>query len=457
MPTPARRQAPPAAYETLESAAPVRGERDSPGEPVVTIVEEDGPQPDPALPTRARPASFRRAPGHASPAPAPHAHVAPAPPPSPGECLGCDEPPAPPEQPHRHEANLPHHGPPGYRFYGQADYLHWWLRKRTSPVLLATGPAGTAATTALNDGLDFDNQERRGARGTFGFWLTPRQAVGLELTGLWLAERSPDFATSAAALNRPFLDARSGLPATVVLAAPGVQTGAASLEAPSRLWGGESNLRLEVLRAPWGHVDLLAGFRYLRIEDDLAIFDSTTFAPGLAGLSGLRLFTSDSFATRNQFWGGQLGAEAEVHWGPLFVNLWGKVALGSLDQVVNISGETVVINALGTRAALPGGTLALASNSGRFERSEFSYVPEVGINLGYQLTPHLRVRAGYTLLYVGNVVRAGDQIDTTINPTQRPSIVGRPPVLVGPVRPLFLFRDVDFWAQGANVGLEFRF
>jgi hypothetical protein len=352
------------------------------------------------------------------------------------------------------EFTPPDVGPPGYRYYGTADYLHWWIRKRTTPVLLTTG---TPPTTPLVTDLDFDNQERRGARGTFGVWLSQHQEVGLEIGGLWLAERSPTLTTTAASLARPFTDARTGAPALVILSAPGTQTGGAILDAPSRLWGGESNLRCELLRQPWGHLDLMLGFRYLRIEDELAIFDATTFAPGLVGLGGTSVLSSDRFETRNEFWGGQLGLEAEFHCGPLFIDIWGKIALGSLNQMVNIDGSTTITTGSGLRTTQPGGLLALASNSGRFERSEFSYLPEIGVNIGYQLSPHLRLRGGYTILFLGNVARAGDQIDTTVNPTQRPGLLGGTPVLSGPARPQFVFRDVDFWAQGFNVGLEFRF
>jgi hypothetical protein len=44
-----------------------------------------------------------------------------------------------------------------------------------------------------------------------------------------------------------------------------------------------------------------------------------------------------------------------------------------------------------------------------------SFVPEAGIDVGYQLTRHLRAKAGYTFIYWTDVVRPGDQIDPTTN------------------------------------------
>ena len=49
-------------------------------------------------------------------------------------------------------------------------------------------------------------------------------------------------------------------------------------------------------------------------------------------------------------------------------------------------------------------------------------------------------------------IHAGEQIDLGINPTQIP-----PGSLVGEARPIFPFRDSDFWAQGLHFGVEFWF
>ena len=60
--------------------------------------------------------------------------------------------------------------------------------------------------------------------------------------------------------------------------------------------------------------------------------------------------------------------------------------------------------------------------------------------------------AGYTFLYLGSVVRPGNQIDLDVNPDQlRPRSChswGTPPE--------FAFQEVDFWAQGLTLGVEGR-
>jgi hypothetical protein len=77
--------------------------------------------------------------------------------------------------------------------------------------------------------------------------------------------------------------------------------------------------------------------------------------------------------------------------------------------------------------------------------------PEAGLDLGYQLTPNLRVQVGYTFLYLSSVARAGDQIDRGIDSVQLTGV----PSPFG--RPAFRPNRTDFWAQGINVGASFRF
>jgi hypothetical protein len=80
----------------------------------------------------------------------------------------------------------------------------------------------------------------------------------------------------------------------------------------------------------------------------------------------------------------------------------------------------------------------------------------VGINVGYQLTEHLRAFVGYSFLYWTHVARPGDQIDRAVNPTQLP-LSTTAPQLTGPARPAPVLRDTDFWAQGISFGVEFRY
>jgi hypothetical protein len=54
---------------------------------------------------------------------------------------------------------------------------------------------------------------------------------------------------------------------------------------------------------------------------------------------------------------------------------------------------------------------------------------------------------GYSFVYVNNLIRPGDTIDTTLAPLGTALAV----------RPQRAFSTSDFWLHGINFGLEFRY
>jgi hypothetical protein len=158
---------------------------------------------------------------------------------------------------------------------------------------------------------------------------------------------------------------------------------------------------------------------------------------------------------RSERIGAQVGGRLEWRSDLLSLSLLGKVALGATQQRLTIDGGSV-LNAGGTTTAVPGGIFAQQTNIGRYEEDAFAVVPEVGVNLGMQLMPGVRAQVGYTLLYWSDIVRPGNQIDRVVNP----NIVSTDQdfgVSGGPQRPAPLFNASDFWAQGLNFGLHFRY
>jgi hypothetical protein len=59
-------------------------------------------------------------------------------------------------------------------------------------------------------------------------------------------------------------------------------------------------------------------------------------------------------------------------------------------------------------------------------------------------------------LYLSSVFRPGDQIDLRVDSRQLPVNGGTTNGSPNPL-PAVLYRATDFWAQGVNVGLEFRY
>jgi hypothetical protein len=78
------------------------------------------------------------------------------------------------------------------------------------------------------------------------------------------------------------------------------------------------------------------------------------------------------------------------------------------------------------------------------------------MNVGYQLSSNIRIFAGYSMLYWSNVVRAGDQIDLAVNPSQLQRSTTARATLSGDSRPAYTLHKSGFWAHGGNLGLEFR-
>jgi len=125
-------------------------------------------------------------------------------------------------------------------------------------------------------------------------------------------------------------------------------------------------------------------------------------------------------------------------------------------QMLAVDGASSVQGSGTPPVVVAGGILAQPTNSGHFVRDAFSVVPEARLNVGYQITPWMQARVGYTFVYWSSVIRPGPQIDRLVNPAQIPfdPTYGTPG---GLARPETLLHPGDFWAQGLNVGLHFNF
>jgi hypothetical protein len=361
-------------------------------------------------------------------------------------------------------------------FWTNAELLFWGIKDSRVPPLVTTSAPGTTPAGALGPGTAVlfggdkpDTEDFMGARFGGGFWLDPCHTLALEGNFFFLASRSNNFvngSTGLPILARPFFDSR-GFENAQLVAFPNMVQGTVAVASSSSLWGAEANVRWH----GWDgcafcgtnyRIDLLGGLRYLELEERLAITEALFVPPGAtargaAGPAGIFVF--DRFKTRNQFYGAQVGAEAELKHGCWFLDVTAKIGLGNVHQRADINGSTTFTAVGVSSSTAAGGLLAQPTNIGAYSHDRLAFLPEFGLKLGYQITDHLRVYLGYNFLYLNNVARPGDQIDRTINVTQIPNITSPPtgePV-VGVRRPVFVFRQTDFWAQGANIGLEFRY
>jgi hypothetical protein len=359
-------------------------------------------------------------------------------------------------------------GPDPSVFYVRADYLLWWFKDARLPPLVTTGPdeppdvgtgvLGTPGTVVLFGG-SAGGGLRSGARLTAGVWCDEDCQTGIEASGFFVGQRSFRFQANSnefPVLSRPFFSATMMTESAQEATRPGVSTGSVSVGGPSSLWGAEIDLRCCLCEGCYGRLDFLAGPRYLQLDEGLHIHESLLGLAGAGEFAGSHIDVIDRFDTRNQFYGGQAGLDYRLTRGPWSIDLLGKLALGDSHEVVNIHGSQRIVSPTGAVSTFNGGLLALSSNIGQFSRDRFAVVPEVGVNLGWQVTDWCRLVVGYNFLYWSSVARPGDQIDRVLNeafipnapPPDHPSSLARPTGMV---------KGTDFWAQGVNFGLEFRY
>lgn len=376
------------------------------------------------------------------------------------------------------------------RFYFEGEYLLWFTKLMKAPALVTTAPPPTTSpppsfgflgqpgTTILYGGGAIGDSFHQGARFTTGVWLDDCQTCGVEARYFFLGESIQRFhadSNAFAILTRPFFRQNPPNPqesGQIVSFPPGFTfgnetaipdvQGAIDIQTLTSLWGIEFNAKECLCRcgARCGgyRVDLFAGFRYLDLQDRLAIQENLlvgqndpVVAPGTTAV------VNDKFSSHNQFYGGQVGFRSEYHYDNLFAELRGSVAIGGTAQTLVVDGSQFVTPPGQPTQIFPGGLLAVSSNIGRHTRGAFSVVPEITLNAGYQVTPGLRFFVGYDFLLWTRVMRASEQIDRSIDVNLVPNLV--PPGVFGPVfpeRPAVFLRQNDFWAQGVQVGLQAR-
>jgi hypothetical protein len=415
--------------------------------------------------------------------------------------------PAPPGPP---AAPIHVHAP---HVWASGEYLLWFAKAQPVrfPLVTTSAPAdfgllgrpSTLVVVGQND-LGFDSIN--GFRVSAGFFGDVDRRFGAEASGFLLEEKSNiTFIESSPAgiplLARPVIDTTNlrGQAAQVV-SAPDFGSGQVLVDTSTQTWGVEGSGVLNLFRTPPGcggrwafGLDVLAGYRYLQLTEELNVSTATTlnvpatvtpqFVTGPFGVitptgflvtptpvqfAGIQIFSPavvqvrDSFKTVNRFNGGQVGLRTEIRTGMYSLMVTGKFAFGHMHQILLINGASGFSDqtrlGAGPAAAMGtavGGLLATSTNIGKFNNDEFAIIPEVTINLGVNLTRALTAFVGYNFLYVDRVIRPGSQINPVVNAATVPFSS-----VYGANRPASFqdfFAQDDFWLQGVNFGLLFRY
>lgn len=368
----------------------------------------------------------------------------------------------------------------GINTFGGLEYLSVWTHGQFFPVLATTSPAGTPrflggnpdlpnagvlgrAGVPIFGGGQTNTDQKNGGRLTIGTFLDPANTVSWVNRFSMIPGGTNRFSATSdgtTTLGRPFFDPVNIAPAgenALLLAYTDPNTGLISrgniqIAASSNIYLIDSYIRSMVHNDGQLQVDLLAGFEYTRIDDDLSIQSKHTFFPNPGPVT---FNLHDLISAKNNFYGGVIGFDVEKRWGRFSIDTLAKLGLGSTRQQIDLHGAgTAVVG--GVHVPLNGGFYVQRSNAGAtlnqtYSRDVWSLVPELNVTLGYWITPHLKATLGYTGIYWTNQVQSGQVIDRRINFTQQTG------PLVGPAVPAFKFADSDFWLQGFNAGIAWDF
>lgn len=281
--------------------------------------------------------------------------------------------------------------------------------------------------------------------------------IGVEAGFMFLASNSSNFFFDSAVhdgiLARPYVDATSGDPASVLVGFPGLSTGTINVESKV---GDFYSINLDITEKIWEEesgwrMDALFGYRFASFSDKLRIqqhLDSTT-------MPDTSIDSQDDFAAKNTFNGLDLGLRTSYRWSDrLSLNVLTKVAAGNMHQTIDIRGQTVTtVTGAPPPVTAVGGVYALSSNIGEYRRNDWTVLPEGGANLVWKVRSNMNLKLGYSLIYLTKAARANRQIDFTVNPDLFPPV----DPAADPLRPAFRVQNSDFWIQSLNVGLDVTF
>jgi hypothetical protein len=342
------------------------------------------------------------------------------------------------------------------------EYVLSWIHSSNLPPLVSTGlttdsrpgALGRDFTRVLYGAAPLNYQDRHGFRITAGGTFGEDNCHVIEAAYLTVGGRVQRFQSTSPGspvLARPFFDALNNAEDSSLTTYPGFLSGSLQVDSTSYLQSAEMNLFETLGQTETTRVRAIIGFRQLRIHESLGIHESSTVTDATNALFGQSVSVRDGFNTTNNFYGAQVGLSAEYRWRRFTAELYGKAALGDVQQRVTIDGSTEFQgNTFG------GGLLAQSSNIGSYARDRFGVVPEGGTKLQAAIGKCVLVHVGYSFLFLGNAVRPGNHVDTSVNPNLVPTSATFG-AAGGPARPAFQYHDSTYWAHLFNFGLTIQY
>lgn len=339
------------------------------------------------------------------------------------------------------------------------EYLYGWVQDSPISVPLITQNNNPAAFGFINEpgtkivfGAGSNNSNLNlggmsGARFSLGTWLDSHNKYGLEASGFGLAPAASSFSASSAnghppITNIPFLSTAKG-ENVLVNRTPNT----VSISDTFQTYGFEFNGLYNLQNQFHFPLMLLAGFRYLNVNEALALNDA------IFNASNTVANVKDNFATTNNFYGLQIGAQTNFAYSNFVFDVSAKVAAGNNFEKLTVNGQTNINN---TTLLQPIGLFAEPTNSGSFKNNQFTILPELQLKAFYNLNKIVHPFIAYNCMYINKVIRPGNQIDRRINQSQNALLneTGES-TLSGAAVPTTSFNSSSIWIQTASIGVRF--
>ncbi len=354
-------------------------------------------------------------------------------------------------------------------FWVGVDYLNWRIKNGPLPNPMITsgslsdavpgalGQSGTRVLAGGNSSNGMDYGPFSGIRMNGGFFLDDDRIFSIEGSAFLLEQRSYNFSASTSdmqpVVTAPFFNT-NGIANSIFATVPdnltSLPNSTLNIYSYSKLSGGEA-----IAKARFGNPgngfssNLLFGGKLCELEENLIY--SVNSQRSFGGINTTTQGT-DQFLTRNWFYGVQVGGGFNYDYKRFHASALGKIALGQTQQNIAIAGSRTNTTNGVSAAPTDGFVYAQPTNSGMQNQSAFSAIPELQCRLGYDVTKHIQLYAGYDYFYWTNVLRPGNAVDSVINTSQRN---GQP--LVGSARPEPVMSPSGIWAQGMTFGVELKY
>jgi len=348
------------------------------------------------------------------------------------------------------------------RFWIHSEYFGAWTKEAARPgfTLLThgAGPVLDASIASLFDPhTKLYNRAKEhygrqdGFRAGLGAWLDDNKRIGAEIKGFWTDQATHEYertfrsnggATIDFAIGLPFVDRSKQQSAFVFFVDNIGESAKFSISSKQHWYGGEAMGVLNVYRKPRLSIDAKMGFRFFSLTEDLTIdyqrFNTQAFPGSILGnvngndvglffdpalgtstyVVGSNILIQDKVEARNQFYGLNVAANLKYTWKRLRIEFNPKMAVGPAWHHVSVDGRSSRVEPTGRVTTLLGGFRALPGNMGSEDWWRLSAMAELDVKAGVEITKNFSFMAGYSLMYISNVVRAGTQFDNQLDERQ---------------------------------------